>query len=163
MIAALFLVAASASAQVCDLASLNNARAVHDALGRRAAEIVGAAALPPSERGAHALNALVDPSASFDLGVGDVGRPLGKGLVGVRALVTAMKADQFRFLGWDYMDGPVDACTKQSVTVDFVDTADRRISQVEFVFDQGRLVAAKGWQHSFEGGPMPSPARDPKD
>lgn len=67
-----------------------------------------------------------------------------------------MKADQFRFLGWDYMDSPADACGKQSITVEFISSATGQVSQVEFTFDQARLISAKGWQRSFESGPLPS-------
>lgn len=153
MIAALLLLAAAhISAPACDLRSVQTARATHDALGRRAAMIVARASSADDMR----MSAFVDPSASFDLGAGDVGRPLGQGVAGVRALAAMMKADQFRFLGWDYMDSPADACGKRSITVEFIDTTDRLVSQVEFAFDRGRVVKAKGWQRSFEAGSLSS-------
>jgi hypothetical protein len=161
MIAAFMLLAASAPAPGCDLSNISTARALHEILGRRAAKIVAAAA---SARGAAKdalLDGLVDKAASFDLGVGDVGRPLGTGVAGARSLAATMNADQFRFLGWDYMDSPADACGKQSVSVDFISNTDQRVSQVEFTFERGKLVTAKGWQRSFEGGALlsPTPAR----
>jgi hypothetical protein len=127
---------------------------VHDALGRRAAEIVALASATGS-KAEERLSAYVDRSASFDLGAGDVGRPLGSGVTGARVLAATMKADRFQFLGWDYMDGPSNPCGKQSTTVDFIDTVDRQISQVVFTFDGGRVIAAKGWQRSFETGSLP--------
>jgi hypothetical protein len=160
MIAAFMLLAAGVPAPGCDLSNISTARALHETLGRRAAKIVAAA----SARGAGKdalLDGLVDKSASFDLGVGDVGRPLGTGVAGARSLAETMNADQFRFLGWDYMDRPADACGKQSVSVDFISNTDQRVSQVEFTFELGKLVTAKGWQRSFEGGALlsPKPAR----
>ena len=154
MIAALLLLAAQTSAPPCDLGSVQTARATHDALSRRAAKVVEWASADDRR-----MSAFVDPSARFDLGAGDVGRPLGQGVAGARALAASMKADQFRFLGWDYMDRPADACSKQSITVEFIDTADRLVSRVEFAFDRGRVIEAKGWQHSFEGGSLPSMRR----
>lgn len=153
VISAAILLAAAASAPSCDLRAATTASAVHEALGRRAIEIVRLASTTDPEAD-HRLATYVDKAASFDLGAGDVGRPIGSGSVGARALAATMKADQFRFLGWDYMDSPSDGCGKQSVTVDFIDTAGHEISQVEFAFDRGMLISAKGWQHSFESGSL---------
>lgn len=153
MIAGAILLASAAAATSCDLRAATTASAVHEALGRRAIEIVRlASATDPAAD--HQLATYVDQAASFDLGAGDVGRPVGSGLAGARALAATMKADQFRFLGWDYMDSPSDACGKQSVSVDFIDTAGGEISQVEFTFNLGKLVSAKGWQRSFEIGSL---------
>lgn len=80
------------------------------------------------------------------------------GSIGARSLAVKMKADQFRFLRWDYIDGPADACGKQSITVEFVDSIDRLVSQVDFSFDRGRVIAAKGWQRPFESGSLPTTA-----
>lgn len=157
MITAILLLVASAPVPDCDLANIKTARSLHEAFGRRAAEIVATA----SAGGLKAdglLDGLIDPSASFDFGSGDVGRPLGTGAAGARLLAKTMNADQFRFLGWDYMDQPVDACGKASITVDFINSSDRSISQVEFTFQRARLTAAKGWQRSFTTGPLPRPA-----
>ena len=155
MIAVMILLA-TAPTLGCDLAYLSSARAVYEALGQRAIKIVVAA----STTGPKAdvlLADLVDQSASFDLIIGDVGSP-GTGVAGARALANAMKADEFRFLGWDYRAGPANACGKQAVTVDFVSNRDRRISQIEFTFERARLIAAKGWQRSFLSGPLAAAA-----
>ena len=98
------------------------------------------------------LAAVVAPSASFNLGVGDVGRPLGAGVDGIRELARTMKADTYRFLGWDYMDMPADACSKQQVEVEFIDSQGKNVSRVEFTFNDGRVVSAVGWQRSYEAG-----------
>lgn len=100
------------------------------------------------------LATLVAPSASFSLGAGDVGRPLGTGVDGARALTRTMNADSYRFLGWDYMDTPADPCAKLQVTVEFIDSRGKNVSHVEFTFEAGRVVAAAGWQRSFETGPL---------
>ena len=156
VIAVILLVAAQASGAECDLAGIKTARTVHERLGRRAVEIV-AAASPTSSLTDTRLSQLVSQSARFSLGGGDVGRPLGNGSAGARSLAITMGADQCRFLGWDYMDGPADRCGKQSITVEFVSTADRLVSRVEIRFDQGRVIEANGWQQSFESGSLPHP------
>jgi hypothetical protein len=116
-------------------------------LSRRAVEIVRRAANPSDGQ-----EALVDAKADFSLGAGDVGRPLGKGVAGARLLARTMNADTYRFLGWDYMDGPANACSRQKVEVEFIDSQSKLVSRVEFTFDAGRVVSAVGWQRSFETG-----------
>jgi hypothetical protein len=155
MIAAIMLLA-TAPASGCDLAEVHSARAAYEALGQRAITIIAAASTPGPKVDVF-LDGLVDNSASFDLLIGDVGSP-GIGIAGARAIANTIKADEFRFLGWDYMDGPADACGKQTVTVEFVSSRDRRISQIEFTFQRARLIAAKGWQRSFRSGPLSSAA-----
>ncbi|GLQ98178.1 hypothetical protein GCM10007863_25980 [Dyella mobilis] len=98
------------------------------------------------------LAALVAPSASFNLGAGDVARPLGTGVDGARALAQAMKADTYRFLGWDYMDMPADPCSKQKVEVEFIDSLGKSVYRMEFTFEAGRVTSADGWERSFETG-----------
>jgi len=65
-----------------------------------------------------------------------------------------MQADSYRFLGWDYMDGPANPCSKHEVEVEFIDSQAKRVSRVEFTFEAGRVVSAVGWQRSFETGVM---------
>ena len=157
MYAAVMLLAFT-PASGCDLAHISGARAVHEALERRAVRIM-AAATTPGPKADTLLGTLIDQSASFDLIIGDVGSP-GTGIAGARSLAKIIKADEFRYLGWDYMDIPADVCSKQKVTVDFINRRDQRISQLEFTFERARLIAAKGWQHSFESGPFPSTKPD---
>ena len=156
MIATILLLTVSAPLRGCDLASISSARSLREALGRRAATIIAAASVKNPKADA-LLESLIDQSANFSLGIGDVGRPLGSGVAGARQLAKTMNADQFQFLGWDYMDRPTDACGKQTIKVDFISTTDRRISQVELTFQQARLIAAEGWQRSFETGALPRP------
>jgi hypothetical protein len=157
MIAA-FMLLASAPASGCDLAHISGARAVHETLGQRAVKIMAAAAATGPKADA-LLDALVDQSASLNLIIGDVGLP-NTGIAGARSIARTIKADEFRFLGWDYMDLPADGCGKQLITVDLINNHDRRISQIEFTFQQARLTAAKGWLHSFESGPLRAPASE---
>ena len=153
MIAVLVL-ASAASAIGCDLTTLTSARSIHDALSLRAIEILGTAQNDGPKAKAY-LERRIDPTASFSLGSGDVGRPLGTGIAGAKALASTMNADQYRFLGWDYMDFPANACGKQTVVIEFVSSQSHRLSSVEFTFDQGRVVAASGWERSFESGAFP--------
>jgi hypothetical protein len=131
----------------CGLPEITGAGELNHFLGLRAVELVKRAA-NLDER----LPALVAPSASFNLGAGDVGRSLGTGVGGARELARAMNADAYRFLGWDYMDMPIDACSKHEVEVEFIDSRGKNVSQVKFTFLAGRVVSADGWSRSFESG-----------
>ena len=131
----------------CDLPEITGLRGLHQFLSLRAVEVIRRAASLDD-----GLVALVAPSASFNLGAGDVGRPLGTGVNGARELARAMKADTYRFLGWDYMDMPADPCSKHKVEVEFIDSRGKNVSRVEFTFEAGRVVSADGWERSFETG-----------
>jgi hypothetical protein len=88
MMAAIMLLA-SAPTLGCDLADMTGARAVHDALGRRAVKIMGAAAtLGPNADAV--LDDLIDPSADFNLVIGDMGSP-GTGVAGARSFAKAIR------------------------------------------------------------------------
>jgi hypothetical protein len=138
----------------CQLANVESTRELHEVLSLRAIKIVELAAA--AHAGDAALAALVAPSASFNLGAGDVGRPLEAGVEGARALARAMDAETYRYLGWNYMDGPAQPCATQKVMVEFLDTRNKRVSQVEFTFEAGRLVDATGWVRSYETGALES-------
>lgn len=148
---ALILTAGPAFAEPagCGLPKITGSRELHLFLSLRAVEVVKRATGPDE-----GLAALVAPSASFNLGAGDVGRPLGRGADGARELARAMKADTYRFLGWDYMDIPADPCSERKVEVEFIDNRSRSVSRMEFTFDAGRVISADGWQRSFEAGQL---------
>lgn len=148
---ALLVVAAPQSS--CDLSLSTSAREVHNAFALRAVEVMSIAAAggPKNES---RLATLIDPSAIFLLGAGDVGQSLGSGVSGAIAMAKRTNADQYRFLGWDYMDGPANGCSKGEIEVEFIDSAQSAVSQIKFVFDNGRVVAATGWQRSFQTGPL---------
>lgn len=131
----------------CGLPEIAGAGELNHFLGLRAVEVVKRAA-----NSADGLPGLVAPFASFNLGAGDVGRPLGTGVDGARELARAMNAGTYRFLGWDYMDMPVDACSKHEIEVEFIDSEGKNVSQVKFTFQAGRVVGADGWMRSFESG-----------
>jgi len=131
----------------CGLPEITGSRELHQFLSLRAVEVVKRAANLDD-----GLEALVAPSARFNLGAGDVGRPLGTGVDGARELARSMKGDTYRFLGWDYMDMPADACLKHKVEVEFIDSQGKHVSRVEFTFEAGRVVSADGWERSFETG-----------
>ena len=151
---AVLMIASTVSS--CDLSAITSDRAAHDAFARRAVEIVTLAALNGKENEGR-LQKLIDPSAPFGLGGGDVGVPLGVGVSGAKAMAQRMNADQYRYLGWDYMVGPANGCDKGEVDVDFIDSANGEISEVKFTFEKGRVVSAQGWQRSFQTGSLPSP------
>ena len=146
---ALVLAAAPSFAEPsgCGLPEITSSRELHQFLSLRAVEVVRRAANRDGE-----IAALIAPSASFSLGAGDVGRPLGTGVDGAREFARTMNADTYRFLGWDYMDMPVDACSSQEVEVEFIDSQGKNVSRVKFTFESGRVVSAAGWERSYESG-----------
>jgi hypothetical protein len=140
----------------CDLDRLKSSRELHEVLSDRSVEIVALAGKtdrPSKER----LARLITSTAPFSLGAGDVGRPLGSGLEGASALATLMDADGYGFAGWDYMDAPTDSCGPQTVTVTFTNRAEARRSEIEFSYENGRLVAATGWERSYKSGSLGQP------
>ena len=153
------MAACAAPGEACDLAHVKSARELQDALGERSVEIVALAAQADSPSDAR-IALLVKPTASFSLGSGDVGRPLGAGVAGVHALTALMNADGYAFQGWDFMDMPTDGCAPQKVVVVFTDTVAKQRSEVEFSYVRGRLVAATGWEHSYTSGPLKRPRSD---
>ena len=142
--------AIASSPASCAIANIESQRELHELLSKQAVQIVALASGGEQER----LAALVSSPASFSLGAGDVGRPLGTGVQGAKALAAEMNADTYRYLGWDHMDGPAKPCSSQKVTVEFVNSPDKRVSQVEFTFEAGRLSDASGWSRSYETGAL---------
>ena len=139
----------------CGLASFTTIGALQGELARRAVEAVslagrGGALTNPQ------LKALVTADAMVDLGAGDVGRPLGSGAEGLRALAAEMNADAYRFQRWTYIPTPVrDACGQQDMTVEFSANKGAVVYPVKFSFLGGRIVAAGGWTEAFQAGSMP--------
>lgn len=137
----------------CDLHEFTSSRELHRFLSLRAVDV-----LRQAENSGSGLADLVAPMATFNLGAGDVGRPLGTGIDGARALARTMHADSYRFLGWDYMDMAPNACSEREVDVEveFIDSQGKRVSRVKFTFEveRVRLVSAVGWERSFEAGQL---------
>ncbi|WP_292228456.1 hypothetical protein [Brevundimonas sp.] len=138
------------SEALCEVAEIKNRRELHYALSRRAVDAINLAAASDP-----ALAGLIAPTATFSLGSGDVGRPLGLGAIGAHLLTREMKADTFRFPGWDYMLLPIDnPCAVHKVDVEFLNTPKKNIFRVTFTFEAGRIVDASGWTRSYESGPV---------
>ena len=138
----------------CDLRDVKTIGELRTVLSERAVEAVNLAAGPAGAAEAR-LAQLVTPAAPFSLGAGDVGRPLGTGAAGARAFARDMKADSYRFLGWDYMPTPIeDACAAQKVDIEFIDTTHRYVYPVTFSFEGGRIVNVGGWTRSYQTGPI---------
>ena len=146
-------------ADSCAFKAARTIAELRSALSLRAVEIVNRAAAAKSDTDPRRRQMLT-PSATFALGAGDVGQPLGTGIPGARALARLMKADRFRFLGWDYIPTPIeDACAREKVDIEFIDTRDNRVYPVAFTFEGGRLISAEGWSRTFATGPI-DPIRD---
>lgn len=153
----LALLMATAPTAACDLSTATSMQAVHNAFAHRAVEVMTLASADDVAK-ERRLTELIDPSAAFVLGSGDVGLPLGKGASGARAMARRINADQYRFLGWDYMDGPANGCSKGEIEVEFLDSARGATSQVKFTFENGRIVATSGWQRTYETGRLTRPS-----
>ena len=146
-------------ADSCEFKAAKTIGELRSALSLRAVEILNRAAAAKSDADPR-LQQMLAPSATFSLGAGDVGQPLGSGVPGARALARLMKADSFRFLGWDYIPTPIEnACAREKVDVEFIDTRNNRVYPVAFTFEGGRLINAEGWSRSFVTGPI-EPIRD---
>jgi hypothetical protein len=141
------------AAETCDISEIKGARELHELLSQRAAEVVKRA-MAKDWTSDTVLLKFVAENAVSDLGAGDVGRPLGNGIAGIRALAEEMNADSYNFQGWDYMNMQVDACKERKVTVQFTNTDKHDRSTVDFVFVDGRLISAKGWIRSFVSGSL---------
>lgn len=146
-------ICAPASDIGCNEAQLKTVGELQAALNAKAVEIVSLASNANNEA---QLKKLVDPDANFSLGAGDVGRPLGTGISGARALAQEMNADTYRFYVWSFIPTPTDnSCGTQEVKVEFIDTENRYSHLITFTFTAGRLVRAAGWTMWFESGPIP--------
>ena len=146
--------ATAAPADSCGLPAVRYMGELQSVLSRRAVEVVNRAARLKTGRDTR-LEQLVAPSAEFSLGACDVGRPLGKEVNGARALAIEMRADTFRYLGWNYIPTPVDAlCGPQKVEIEFTDTHGKNVYPVTFKFQNGRVVSAAGWSRTFETGAL---------
>jgi hypothetical protein len=145
--------AANAKGATCPLANITSASQLHHVLSVRAVEVLKFASVATADADSHLL-ALVAPSATFSIGAGDVIQRLGSGAEGARALAGAIHADSYRYLGWDYMDMPVDGCSLQKVSAEFVDSGSKTVAKVDFTFESGLLVKADAWSDTFESGAM---------
>jgi hypothetical protein len=149
------LVAAAHSAiDRCDIYGVKTEGELQYLLSRRAVDTVRLAA---AARSGHdpLLAHFITPAATFSLGSGDVGKPLGVGVAGARALAREMNANTFRFLGWDYIPTPTASpCGSRKVEVEFTNTRSRNVFPVTFTFEAGRVVSAAGWARSFQTGPI---------
>lgn len=149
----------SRAAPTCDLAHISTAGELREALGQRAVDVMsraGASGWATDQ----VLQSLVAPEATFSLGGGDVGRPLATGINGAHAMSRLIKADGYRFDGWNHMNRPADACARQTVDLEFDDRTSSLIARVTFTFVEGRVVDVRGWQAGYSSGEMALPSRD---
>ncbi|MEO7027126.1 MAG: hypothetical protein ABI056_06190, partial [Caulobacteraceae bacterium] len=65
-----------------------------DVLGRKGATVVSSAAAEDWRTNRN-LSELMTPDTTFNLGAGDVGRPLGVGRSGARLLAATQRADEY--------------------------------------------------------------------
>jgi hypothetical protein len=135
----------------CDEAKLETIGDLNAALSDKA---VGIIRLSATDDGEVQLKRLVSPTATFSVGGGDVGRPLGTYLTGARAMARDLSADTYRFRIWSSIPTPVeDACGTHTVEVEFIDTPRNYSYPVKFAFSRGILISAEGWRTLFKTGP----------
>ena len=137
----------------CTMPADRGIGAVYGELSRRAVEIVTRAAANGWKNDRELL-AVVAPEAKFGLGAGDVGRPLGTGLTGARALANEMKADSYRYFTWSSIPSQIDPCGEWSVKIEFIDSRSKNLADMEFTFSNGTLKSAMGWVRWYASGQL---------
>ena len=138
----------------CGLSDVKDIRDLQTALQNRAIEAINLAASGTNES---RLRQLVDSSAVFSTGSGDVGGPIGKGVAGIRMLAKDMEADKYRAFEWSGLPYRVfNACDTQEANVEFTNTSGRESFDVKFKFNFGRIVGAETWLRSFSTGALES-------
>lgn len=138
---------------VCDVLGAKDIGAVRHVLSMRLVDIFRRSRAEKWQQDPE-LKRLVNPAAEFDLGGGDVGRPMGTGLTGARKMVGVMPMASFRYTSWTSIPMPADACAEQQVTVEFFDPATGDVARVEGSFRGGILLSAKGWMHAEVSGKL---------
>lgn len=133
-----------AAATKCDIGDATDMGKLTQVLSARVVDIFRRAR-NSAWRGDPILKRLVDDRAIFDLGAGDVGRPMGKGTSGAHAMATEMKANAFRYSVWTYIPTPADPCAAHEVSVTFVGAESGDTAEVKASFRNGILLSAKGW------------------
>lgn len=137
----------------CDVAAAKDIGAVRHVLSMRLVDIFRRARGEGWQQDS-TLKRLVAPDAAFDLGAGDVGRPMGVGTTGARKMSVEMPGSSFRYTSWTSIPMPADACAEQQVTVDFFDPGTGDVARVEGGFRGGILLSAKGWIHAEVSGKL---------
>jgi hypothetical protein len=143
-----------ASGPRCDIANITQASDLHKLLSRSAVAAARLAAMPRLPADGR-LNYYVAPTATFNLGAGDAGRPMGQGVAGLRAMMAAIGADHYRFDGWDYVDVATKPCEAQMVTVEFSNLKRGGRAEVKFKFLAGQIVEGSGGWRSMTTGSFP--------
>jgi hypothetical protein len=126
----------------------DNASSQTRAYSQRSVEIVSLALRADNGE----LANMISPNASFAMGAGDVGMPLGTGVDGAKQLAQELAPASFEFSGWDHIPVWRDACAKQEVEVRFLNKDGSREAPVKFVYENGALVSASGWWRSRVSG-----------
>lgn len=128
--------------------------ALRTVLGQRAIDAATIAALA-SDSDESGLLDFVERDAHFTLGRGDWSRELLSGSAGLRALMTKLQADHYRFDEWNYLQGTENPCDSHEVTIEFTSKALKSRAEVKFRFLRGKIVEAKGWEWSTSSGAFP--------
>lgn len=146
------LAASAASPGGCGLDKVETIGELQAILSKRAVDAVRWAATT-SAKADPRLAELVSPLATFFSGGSDVGRLMGSGVDGLRALTKDMNPASYRYYGWDGLPTPIqNACAVHKVEVEFIDATASVAFPVTFTFQAGQIMAAAGWRRSLSIG-----------
>jgi len=153
-------VMAATAEEVCPVSHIKGAQDFHDEHVRRAFEIVEIAGKSGAANEAR-LAALIHPGASFSFAEGHTIQALGTGTGGARQLaaeIARIKPDAFRYIDYRDINWPIEnPCSDRApeqITLEFVDTRNRRVLSVGFFFESGRLSKAEGMLAFFVTGTL---------
>jgi len=124
---------------------------VQSALSRRAIQIVQMARVSNWAKNSELRNAVVE-AVRVSGGIGHRGLPLPPGLASLHYLASSIDATEFRYTGWDYMDGPYDGCARQEIQVELFNRASGKLWPIKIEFVNGRATAIQTWEHSENSG-----------
>ncbi|MBW4331372.1 hypothetical protein KY084_10860 [Stakelama sp. CBK3Z-3] len=132
---------------------------VQAALSRRAITIIERARQPGYATDPE-LGRLVADQVMASTGAGDVGVSLPPGMGALHSVAASITATEYRYLGWDYLDGPFSGCVAVKIAVEFFDRASGTSWPVEFQFDNGRLRSLSTWRRSAVWGRLSDKGRE---
>jgi hypothetical protein len=154
IVATFGLAASAANARQCENSGATTVRDVNLILHERAAEIL-ARAKSDGWSSDPQLVSLIAPDAEFNLGSGDVSSRIVAGPASMHRFAVIADADGYRYRPWSGPNYPANLCGEHKLKIEFYNSVSHLSSDIEFVFIDGRLTAASGWQQFIEPMSMP--------
>lgn len=144
------LLAASGAVCLPPQGAGDNISSLYQVYSLRSVEIVSLAQKSRTDD----LQRLISSEAQFDIGSGDVGRPLEDGVAGAVQLAKDLAAKTYEFASWSGPPYKRNACDEIAVEVTFVPENGRSSATVKFTYRNGHLISAKGWWKGRNVGEM---------